>query len=170
MQEKKSWRTYSALFFHQKLKVQKVPFSLQGLSLYRAPNEVKYQHTLKKSLYKEGKSGKKRKQYQKVKIWAPNEVKYQRTLKKALYKSQNMGGRKFRTGENFARGCEIFAQGCEKIRSAYLLFSSCSSSAFDFKSVKLVLSRIGRAWIDSTNLALIACKNYKISHKLRSVE
>ena len=46
----------------------------------------------------------------------------------------------------------------------------CSSSAPDFKSVKLVLARIRRAWIDSTNLALKACKNYKISHKMRSVE
>ena len=72
-EEKKSWRNYSALFFHQKPKVQKVPFCLQGLSLYKAPNEVKYQHTLKKALYKEGKSGTKRKQNQKVKIWAPND-------------------------------------------------------------------------------------------------
>ena len=66
--------------------------------------------------------------------------------------------------------CEIFAQGCEKLRSAHLLFFFCSSFALDFKSVKLVLARIRCAWIDSTNSALKACKNYKISHKMRSVE
>ena len=72
---------------------------------------------------------------------------------KTIPKSQNMGGRKFRKVRNFA-----------------LMFLSCSSSASDFKSVKLVLTRIRRAWIDSTNLALIAFKNYKINHKMRSVE
>ena len=46
----------------------------------------------------------------------------------------------------------------------------CSSSAFDFKFVKLVLTRILYAWVDPTTLTLIACKNYKISHKMRSVE
>ena len=42
----------------------------------------------------------------------------------------------------------------------------CSSFAPDFKSVKLVLTQILCGWIDSTNLALIACKNYKFSHKM----
>ena len=72
--------------------------------------------------------------------------------------------------EIFAPRCEIFAQGCEKIRSPHLLFFFYSSSAPDFKSIKLVLDRTRRAWIDSTNLALKAYKNYKISHKMRSVE
>ena len=52
----------------------------------------------------------------------------------------------------------------------FVLFFFCSSYAPDFKFVKLALARIHRAWIDSTNLALKACKNYKISHKMRSEE
>ena len=63
-----------------------------------------------------------------------------------------------------------FAQGCEKPRYVLLLVFFYSSYALDFKSVKLVLARIHRAWIDSTNLALKAFKNYKISHKMRSEE
>ena len=63
---------------------------------------------------------------------------------------ENFAWHEFRTMRKFAPWCE---------------FSSfCSSSAPDFKSVKLVLARIHRAWIDSTNLALKACKNYKINH------
>ena len=68
MKEKGSNRkTYCCSVFPLKVHQKIDPMSLQCLSLYRAPNKVKYQHTLKKTLYKEGKSGKKIKQYQKVK-------------------------------------------------------------------------------------------------------
>ena len=49
-----------------KISHQKSYNSLQDWSLYRAPHEVKYHHALKKELNKEGKSGKRRKQNQKV--------------------------------------------------------------------------------------------------------
>ena len=51
-------------------------------------------------------------------------------------------------------------------------FSSffCSSFLLVFLSTMLSSTRILCAWIDSTSLALITCKNYKISHKMRLVE
>ena len=64
-------------------------------------------------------------------------------------------------GENFALG-EIFAQGCE-IASVLFFFSS---FPYDFRSAKLGSTQILHAWAHSKNLALIACKNYKISHKM----
>ena len=134
IKEKKSRRTYSALYFHQKPKVKKLFHSLQGLSLYRVPNKVKYQHTLKKALYKEGKSGKKGK-------------------KKP--KSQNMEGENFALAKISHQGAKILYRDAKNLLQ--LIF--CSSSAYDFESVKLVLTQILYAWVDPTNLILIACKN-----------
>ena len=124
----------------QKLKVPKSSNSLQGLSLYRAPHEVKYHHDLKKVLHKEGKSGKNRKQNQKV--------------NKRGEKISH--GHQFRTSANFSHQGAKFSHRDAK-NFIQLIF--CSSSAPDFKSIKLVLARIRRAWIDSTNLALKAYKN-----------
>ena len=68
-------------------------------------------------------------------------------------------------GEKFALAkIHTSAKICTSAKNLLKLIF-CSSSASDFKSVKLILTRILRGWINSTNLALIACKNYKISHK-----
>ena len=73
-------------------------------------------------------------------------------------KGKNFEGEIFAQGcEIFAHGCEIFAHGCEIFASVLFFWST---FPFDFKSVKLFLTRILYAWVDSTNLALIACKNY----------
>ena len=143
MQEEKRELTGFDFLPKAKSSHQKSYNYLQDWSLYRAPPKVKYHHALKKELNKEGKSGKRRKQNQNV----------------------NKRERTFRTTSNFAP-VRNFAQGCKKPRYVLLLVLFYSSSALDFKSVKLVLARIHRAWIDSTNLALKACKNYKISHKM----
>ena len=153
IQEKKRELTRFDFLPKAKSSHQKSYNSLQDWSLYRASPKVKYHHALKKALNKEGKSGKRRKQNKKV---------------------NKKGERTFRMTSNFALVRKFalvrnFAQGCEKPRSVLLLLF-CSSSAPDFNSIKLVLARIHRAWIDSTNLALKACKNYKISHKMRSEE
>ena len=88
-------------------------------------------------------------------------------------KKSQMQGVKFRTLQKFRR-CEILhpAKNFSRLRNLHyfiflpllLLFPS------NFLSTMLSSTQILHAWIDSTNLALIACKNYKISHKMRSVE
>ena len=57
------------------------------------------------------------------------------------------------------------------VRNSLLLFFLCFCSFFPSDSdLMLSSTQILHDLIDSTNLALIACKNYKISHKMRSVE
>ena len=85
--------------------------------------------------------------------------------------------RKFRTVQNFAQ-CKKFAW-CEISQSVKILHPY--AKLFGFLAFSALLS----FWFlicnakfdsnsscldDSTNLALIACKNYKISRKMRSVE
>ena len=140
---------------------QKSYNSLQDWSLYRAPHEVKYHHALKKALNKEGK---RRKQNKKVNKRGRENISHGinfAPVQKISLVHQFRTNAKIRTSEKFSHQCEIFTQGCEKLRFVLLLLLFCSSSALDFKSVKLVLARIHHAWIDSTNLALKPCKNYK---------
>ena len=79
---------------------------------------------------------------------------------KKVQKVKQLEGENFTLGEHFSHGCKILAY----------VFFFWSTFPSNLKYVKLVLTQIVYAWVDQTNLALIACKNYKISHKMRSIE
>ena len=64
---------------------------------------------------------------------------------------------KFSHWQKFRTSAKILHRDAKNLLQ--LIF--CSSSASDFKSLNLVLTRILYAWVDPTNLTLIACKNYK---------
>ena len=82
--------------------------------------------------------------------------------KKSQKESQKGKKKKKKNRLQFSHPAKIFQAS---ISLPFLLFFSS-----DFRSAMLSSTRILRALIDSTNLALIASKKYKISHKMRSVE
>ena len=87
-------------------------------------------------------------------------------------KNQNskMEGENFSPVRNFRTGVRNFRIGVRNCSCTLLLLFFCSLFPSDFISAKQGLTRILYAWVHSTSLALIVCKNYKISHKILSVE
>ena len=79
-------------------------------------------------------------------------------------------GKRTKKSKNLREKISHWAKISHKGAKFLLLLFFWSTFPSDFKSVKLVLTRILYAWVDPKNLALLACKNYKISHKMRLVE
>ena len=118
IQEKKRKENLQDLIFYQKPRVptKKGYNSLQDWSLYRVSPKVKYHHALKKALNKEGKSGKRRKQKQKV----------------------NKKGREKISHTSISHQCEMShfshpnANFLILVRIFLVMFFFCSSSTSDF--------------------------------------